>query len=271
MRRVAASDLALGAGVGGFSGLLGIGGGIILVPYLTSIRKVPQKRAQATSLVLVSMGAASGTVTYALNGAVAWLPALLILIGGLVGAWIGAHVMQRLHDRRLRIAFGVLLLITAVRLILPGISASDTLTDLPALTPGVVALYAVGGLAMGLLSAMFGIGGGIIIVPVLVTVLGYEQQLANGTSLAVMTAIAMFGAARLTKPGLTDWPAGLTLGAAAVVGAAIGALIALAIPGAAIRIVFAVVLLVVGVHMIRSGLRMSRAPSSSQEPPALQP
>ena len=263
------ADLGVGAGVGGFSGLLGVGGGIFLVPYLTSIRRIPQKRAQATSLVMVSMGAASGTITYALNDSVAWLPALLILIGGLAGAWAGAHLVQRLHDRRLRIAFGVILLLTALRLVLPGLGTSDTLTELPALTLGVVTLYVVGGIAMGLLSALFGIGGGIIIVPILVTVLGYEQQLANGTSLAVMTAIALFGAARLTQPGLTDWRSGLTIGAAAVIGAAVGALVALAIPAEAIRIVFAVVLILVGAHMIREGLRMPRG--HQEEPPAVQP
>lgn len=263
------ADLGVGAGVGGFSGLLGVGGGIFLVPYLTSIRRIPQKRAQATSLVMVSMGAASGTITYALNDSVAWLPALLILLAGLVGAWIGAHLMQRLHDRRLRIAFGVILLLTALRLVLPGTGTDDTLSGLPTLTIGVVALYLVGGLAMGLLSALFGIGGGIIIVPILVTVLGYEQQLANGTSLAVMTAIALFGAARLSRPGLTDWRSGLTIGSAAVVGAVVGALVALAIPAEAIRIVFAVVLVLLGTHMIREGLRMTRGPQ--EEPTTLQP
>lgn len=252
------ADLGVGAGVGGFSGLLGVGGGIFLVPYLTSIRRVPQKRAQATSLVMVSMGAASGTVTYAVNDAVAWLPALLILIGGLIGAWAGTHLVQRLHDRRLRIAFGIVLVLTAIRLVLPGAGTGDTTSDLPSLTIGVITLYLVGGLAMGLLSALFGIGGGIIIVPILVTVLDYEQQLANGTSLAVMTAIALFGAARLTQPGLTDWRSGLTLGGAAIIGAAIGALVALAIPAEAIRIVFAVVLVLVGALMIRQGLRMPR-------------
>lgn len=269
MRRPPWADLGIGAGIGGFSGLLGIGGGILLVPYLTSVRKVPQKRAQATSLVLVSMGAASGTVTYALNDSVAWLPALLILIGGLIGAWIGAHLMQRLHDRRLRIAFGVLLLITAARLVLPGAGSGEALSELPALDPAVIAYYLAGGLGMGLLSALFGIGGGIIIVPILVTVLGYEQQLANGTSLAVMTAIALFGAARLTQPGLTDWRSGLTLGGAAVVGAALGAMVALAVPAEAIRIVFAIVLVLVGAHMIREGLRMTRGHQEAPSP--LQP
>ena len=263
------ADLGVGVGVGGFSGLLGVGGGIFLVPYLTSVRRIPQKRAQATSLVMVSMGAASGTVTYALNDKVAWLPAVLILIAGLLGAWVGAHLMQRLHDRRLRIAFGVILLLTALRLILPGAAADDALDRPPSLTIGVLALYLVGGLAMGLLSAMFGIGGGIIIVPILVTVLGYEQQLANGTSLAVMTAIALFGAARLSRPGLTDWRSGLTIGSAAVIGAVVGALVALAVPAEAIRIVFAVVLILVGGHMIREGLRMSRG--QQEEPTALQP
>ena len=95
--------------------------------------------------------------------------------------------------------------------------------------------------------------------------MGYEQQLANGTSLAVMAAIAIFGAARLSRAGLTDWHAGLSLGSAAVIGAIGGAFLALALPAEVIRLVFAVLLVVMGVHVIRDGLRMA---SDSPEPPS---
>lgn len=260
MRRPTWVDLGVGAGVGGFSGLLGVGGGILLVPYLTSIRKVPQKQAQATSLVLVSMGAASSTVIYALHANVAWIPALIILIGGLVGAAIGTQVMQRLHDRRLRVGFGILLLVVAVRMVIPSGPAPESLSELPALTIATVSLYLIGGLATGVLSSMFGVGGGIILIPILVTILGFAQQLANGTSLAVMAAIAIFGAARLSRSGLTDWRAGLSLGAAAVIGAIGGSFLALALPADVIRVVFAVLLIVMGIHVIRDGLRMPTDP-----------
>ncbi len=251
MARGIVRDGAVGVGVGAASGLLGIGGGILLVPYLSVIERVPQRRAQATSLVLVAMAAASGAITYAWRGEVALVPAAIILITGLAGAWLGAHLVQRLHDHRLRIAFGVLLILAAIRMALgaPSGSASGP----PAMSPGIAITYAIAGLFMGIVSALFGIGGGIILIPILVTGLGFDQQLANGTSLAVMTFIALLGAIRLTRPGFTDWRRGLQLGAGAIVGAALGALLALHLPSVLLSTIFAVALALVGVLMIRLG------------------
>ncbi|MBU6278127.1 MAG: sulfite exporter TauE/SafE family protein [Actinomycetales bacterium] len=248
-------DGSVGIGVGAFSGLLGVGGGILLVPYLVLARKFPQKSAQATSLVLVATGAAAGTVTYALRSSVAWLPAVLVLVGGVAGAWLGAHLVQRARDARLQVAFGSLLMIVGLRLLWPGdISAADDAL-LPTLQIGLALAYVASGLGMGLLSALFGIGGGILLVPILVIAFGYPQQVAAGTSLAVMGPIALVGALRLTKPGLTNWRLGALFSAGAVIGATAGAWLALALPGPLVRQVFAVVMVALGVRMAILGWR----------------
>jgi len=245
----------VGIGVGAFSGLLGVGGGILLVPYLVLARKFPQKSAQATSLVLVAMAAAAGMVTYALRSSVAWLPAALVLVGGVAGAWLGAHIVQRARDARLQIAFGSLLTLVGLRLLWPGdIPAADDAL-LPTLQLGLVVAYVASGLGMGLLSALFGIGGGILLVPILVIAFGYPQQVAAGTSLAVMGPIALVGALRLTKPGLTNWRLGVLFGGGAILGATAGAWLALALPGQLVRQVFAVVMVVLGVRMATLGWR----------------
>lgn len=264
MKRSLPRDVSVGVGVGAFSGLLGVGGGVLLVPYLTSVRKIPQKIAGATSLVLVTMGAISGCITYAFAGDVAWIPALIIVIGGLVGAWAGAHLVQRIHDHRIKIAFGVLLILVAIRLVIQfGQPAADDAAELPSLGAFVIAVYVASGVAMGLLSALFGIGGGIILVPILVVGFGYGQQLASGTSLAVMAPIALLGAIRLTKPGLTNWPSGLILGSGAVVGAVVGALVAGRVSGESLRVVFAVLLISLGARMVIVGAREARTPKET--------
>ena len=247
-------DLLIGVGVGIFSGALGVGGGILLVPYLVLVLLVAQKRAQATSLVMVAMAATAGAVTYALAQSVAWLPAAFIIIGGLLGVFLGSYVVQRTPDHRLQIAFGVLLIIVAIRLLFPTSVEVTTSDALPAITPALAAAYIVIGVAMGALSALFGIGGGILLIPVLVTGFGFGQQFAAGTSLAVMVPIALFGALRLTKPGLTDWRLGIRFGIGSIFGAVAGAGIALAIPGDALRWIFAIVMLIVAVRMVRVGL-----------------
>jgi uncharacterized membrane protein YfcA len=259
-----ASDLGIGAGVGTMSGALGVGGGIILVPYLVMRRKVPQKRAQATSLVMVGLAAGAGALTYWLHGQVAWVPALAILIGGLLGAFAGSHLVQRTAERWLRGLFGLLLVIAAVRMLWPTAEAIGSAEQTPSLGLAIVAVYLLTGLGRGFLSAMFGIGGGILLVTVLVTFLHYTPQLAAGTSLAVMLPIALFGAYRQTKPGLTDWRQGLIFGIGSMIGAVIGASLAVAASATVVRICFAAVLLTVGCRFILA----SRRPTPSVTKPS---
>ncbi|MGI9197379.1 MAG: TSUP family transporter, partial [Candidatus Nanopelagicales bacterium] len=124
-----------------------------------------------------------------------------------------------------------------------------------ALSAGVAGTYVVSGLAMGFLAAMFGIGGGILLVPILVTVLDYDLRLAAGTSLAVMVPTALLGAVRLTRPGLTSWSRGVRFGVGGVVGALLGAWLGLRLPVAVLTWVFAAVLVATAVQMVRTGWR----------------
>lgn len=258
-------DLAVGVGVGAFSGALGVGGGILLVPFLVLALSMTQKRAQATALVMVAMAAGAGAIRYAAGDSVAWLPAAIIVVGGLIGALIGSHVMQRLHDRRLQVIFGILLAIVSIRLLWPTDVTAVDADQLPAITPLIALAYAASGIGMGILSALLGIGGGILLVPILVTAFGFSQQLASGTSLAVMLPIALVGALRLTRPGLTDWRLGARFGVGSILGALLGASLALAISGPTLRLIFAIVLLVVGARMAYLGLRGDRSTASEAD------
>lgn len=252
------ADLGVGTGVGAFSGAFGVGGGILLVPFLVLARQVPQKTAQATSLVMVAMAAAAGAVRYAVNSDVAWLPGVAILAGGLAGAWLGAHLVQRSPNAVLQVAFAALLVIAGVRMLWPSPESVDTAASLPELTPAAAAGYLAAGLGMGLLSALFGIGGGILLIPILVAFFDYDQHLAAGTSLAVMVPISLLGAVRLTRAGLTQWGEGARLGAGAIVGAILGSSIALAISGSVLQIAFGVLMLVVAVQMTWRAWRSHR-------------
>lgn len=260
------ADVAVGGGVGVFSGAFGVGGGLMLVPFLVLARKVPQKVAQATSLVMVAMAAAAGALRYSLEQSVAWVPALVVVVGGLVGAWLGAHIVQRSRNATLQSLFGILVVVAGVRMLWPHGEVAASATQLPALSPSVVAGYAAAGLGMGLLSALFGIGGGILLVPVLVAVFGFSQQLAAGTSLAVMVPISLVGAFRLSRAGLTNWSQGARFGLGAIVGAVVGASIALAISGSALRIGFAILMLIVGGRMSWGALRSARAKPEQETP-----
>ena len=246
-----ARDLLIGFGVGAFSGAFGVGGGIILVPILVLLLHMQQKRAQATSLVMVALAATAGFITYAFAGFVAWVPAAFILIGGLAGSWLGSSVVKRTSDYRLQIAFGLLLIAVAVRLFWP--TTTTAVSTLPTIEFAAALGYVASGLAMGLLSALFGIGGGIILIPIVVTIFGFSQQLAAGTSLAVMAPIAIFGAWRQSRTGATDWSIGLRFGIASIPGGVVGAAIAVSLTGSVVRTAFAIVLTLIGVRMLRTG------------------
>jgi uncharacterized membrane protein YfcA len=248
-----ARDLLIGFGVGAFSGAFGVGGGIILVPVLVLLLHMQQKNAQATSLVMVSLAAAAGFATYAIADFVAWIPAAFILAGGLIGSLLGSSIVRRTADYRLQIGFGLLLVAVAIRLLWP--TESDAVTDLPNLTTFVAIGYVVSGVAMGVLSALLGIGGGIILIPIVVTFFGFSQQLAAGTSLAVMAPIAILGAWRQSKTGATNWPVGLRFGLASIPGGVLGAAVAVSVSGSLVRTAFAALLIVVGIHTTRIGWR----------------
>jgi uncharacterized membrane protein YfcA len=99
----------VGAAAGGLSGLLGIGGGILMVPGFTELVGMPIKRAIATSLVCVGVFAVPGTVTHALLGDIDWRFAVLLAVGAVPGARLGAGLAIRAADRRLQAVVAVFL------------------------------------------------------------------------------------------------------------------------------------------------------------------
>lgn len=104
----------IGATAGLLSGLLGIGGGVIMVPAFVQLARFEVKSAIATSLVCVGAFAVPGTITHALQGHVDGRVALALMIGVVPGARLGAALTIRATDRRLRLVVGVFLGCTAV-------------------------------------------------------------------------------------------------------------------------------------------------------------
>jgi uncharacterized membrane protein YfcA len=99
----------IGFAAGGLSGLLGVGGGILMVPAYSSWARIPLKDTIATSLAVVGVLAVPGTITHALLGHIAWRFAIPLSIGVIPGARIGAHLTIKSSDRALRITVGTML------------------------------------------------------------------------------------------------------------------------------------------------------------------
>jgi uncharacterized membrane protein YfcA len=120
-----------------------------------------------------------------------------------------------------------------------------------------IALVAFG-VAVGATAGLLGVGGGILMVPVLTLAVGFSQHEAQATSLVVILPTAIAATITLQRRGVGDLAGALQVGALGAVGAVAGSLLALALPGATLRVIFACLLAVVGLRMARSGWREVR-------------
>lgn len=101
--------LAIGLGGGVLSGLLGVGGGIIMVPLLVFWAGYAQREAHAVSLGAIIPISVAGIATYGVAGEVRWWQALGLAVGSIVGARIGAGLLARIDERLLKVVFGTFL------------------------------------------------------------------------------------------------------------------------------------------------------------------
>lgn len=249
--RPATAHRATVAAIGGVSGLMagffGIGGGAVLVPGMVLLLRYSQHMAHATSLAAILLTAPAAALGFAWGGEVDTLAALGVVIGALPGAVLGAAVMRRVSDARLRQGFAALLLVVAVRLAFPTGTGSPAL-ELSGASEiaGLIAL----GVAVGVLSAVMGIGGGTLLVPGLILLFGFSVHTAEGTSLLVIVPTALMGAWRHSRHGYTDWATGLWLGVAGILTGLLGSQLALMLPADVLQRLFALFLAVMSVRLL---------------------
>ena len=121
------------------------------------------------------------------------------------------------------------------------------------------------GLGVGITSALFGVGGGILMVPYMVLVLDLTQHVSEGTSLLVIVPTALVGAIAHARNGYVERASAGWLAVGGVAGAVLGALLGLELDGDTLRRLFAVLVAVVGMKMTYDGIRP--APTRTPRPP----
>ena len=246
-----------GAVAGLLSGLVGVGGGVVMVPALVSRRVgLSQRCATGTSLLAILPIAAVGAVTYVVAGdrAVDGIALVLVVPGSILGAVAGARLTTVLPERALAMAFSALTLAAAVRLLIPsGLGGGGG--GLGWSWAHAAALLGIG-VVTGMASGLLGIGGGVVMVPALVLGLGLSQQLAQGTSLAAIVPTGLSGASTHARLGQVDVIAARRLAVPGAVAAVAGAVLANHLPQTPLRVLFAVYIAAIGG---RVGLRALRA------------
>jgi uncharacterized protein len=123
------------------------------------------------------------------------------------------------------------------------------------MSPELIVLTVAFGVIVGVASAMFGIGGGVIMVPFLVLVLEQSQQVAEGTSLLVVVPTAIAGVIAHNRRGYVDFKRAAALAVTGVLGGFLGARLALAIDADALQKAFGVFTLIMAARLLRDGLR----------------
>jgi uncharacterized membrane protein YfcA len=108
---------AIGLAGGLFSGLLGVGGGVVMVPLLVLWGGFGQREAHAVSLGAIIPISAAGVLTFGAAGEIQVWEALALAAGAIAGAQVGARLLARVDERKLKLAFGVFMLIVAVLLV----------------------------------------------------------------------------------------------------------------------------------------------------------
>jgi uncharacterized protein len=251
------SCIGIGLIAGLLSGLFGVGGGTVIVPLLVLLLRFDQRLASGTSLAAIVPTAAVGVISYAIHGSVAWIPALILALGAVGGAQIGTWLLHRIPVTWLRWGFVVFLLVVVVNLflVIPSRAAQLDLTWWIAL--GLLAT----GVVTGILAGLLGVGGGVIVVPVLMLLFGTSDLVAKGTSLLMMIPTAISGTVGNIRRRNVDLVAAACVGLAACTTTAVGAWIAALIDPQVGNILFAIFLIVIAAQMAVRAWRGMRRPA----------
>jgi uncharacterized membrane protein YfcA len=212
--------------------------------------------AHATSLFVIVPTAIGGTLVYQRSGMVEWRAALPMAAGSVVAAVVGARVALLLPDPWLKLGFGLFLVASGVQLFLRRAAPSGSHARLawPALVGS--------GVAAGFFSALLGVGGGLVAIPLLIYATRLPLQRVAATSLAVVVFAASAGvlgggtsglhAAELppTSLGYVDLGAGLPILAGALLSVPLGARVNQRLPTRRLQRVFAWILLALGLQIV---------------------
>jgi uncharacterized membrane protein YfcA len=244
------AGLWVGLIAGILGGLVGVGGGVIMIPLMTEVLRFRQHEAHGTSLVAVVFTAMAGSFVYYLYGS-ADIPVSAVLAAmALCTVRFGAKYCCFLQEWKLKRYFGGFLLLISLLLLLKPFLPHVVEGTSPAWIRWCVLI--VLGVLTGFISGMMGVGGGIFMVPMMVLFAGIPQHMAQGISLLAMIPASTLGA-------WTHWRAGNTrksllpgLIAGVIAGVYAGGSFAHIMPETGLRLVFTALLVYTATRYLRA-------------------
>src|ERR671916_1674494 len=239
--------------IGGIlSGLVGVGAGIVFVPGLVYAGGWEIKEAVAASLVIIVFSALSGTLRNARSDdPVDWRVAGLLSLTVAPSSLIGVFISRVSPEIVVKVAFAVLLLALAYPTVKGRGEYDPDRQDIP------LPLVFLAGIFIGSLSGLVGVGGGVMMVPLMVLGMGLTTKRAVSTSIAVVMFAGIVGAAGYVATGFRDVQDLLSLPPliiGSVIGAPLGVRLRDWLPEGVVRIGFGVFMVIVALHLLAEAL-----------------
>ena len=222
-----------------------MGGGFLMVPLYVVWMGLDQRRSHATSLAAVLPIAIAGAIGYSDSGYVDWKATAALLGGSIFGAIYGVKLLNQVSLKVLQLGFATLLYLSALRLIWS--SAPHQLLEGTA----AVGFLVVIGFFAGVMSGLFGVGGGIVMVPALIISSGMDSLIARGTSLAVIVGSAISGTIANLRKDNVNATFAMFSGLAGVPATFIGVYLSQQIPQRAALILFSLILITIATQQVR--------------------
>lgn len=254
--------LLLGTGVGIFGSLVGLGGGLICVPvfifFMSTGGIFPYFQTAAeitgTSLVVVLANAISGSLAYIRQKRVFFPAAIPFALATLPGAFLGSYIVDKFTGAMLDFYFGIFLMVMAILMYWNNIHTKRI--DVTEIPPGFTFNRKLGIAAStgaGFISSMFGVGGGVIHVPMMVYLLKFPVHIATATSTFILGVSSLTGVVSHILLQHVVWIPALGISLGAAIGAQIGAKISRRTKSRLIITLLAISMLLVGLRLMLQG------------------
>lgn len=263
--------LLLGVVAAIFGSIVGLGGGILIVPGLMFLgpmllgEQISHTTAVSVSLTVLVFTALASTMAYTKRGVVDFRSGLLLFITSGPAAMLGSSITGNLQAGMFQLVFGGIMLFMAALLIARDYMKpftkdwpySRTITDAAGQTHNYsysVPVMLVIGFGVGLLSGLFGIGGGSLFVPMMVLLFRFPPHVAAATSMFVIFLSSILGSGMHAWLGETNWLLVLVLAPGAWIGGKLGAAIASRMSGKGLLWLLRITLLALAAQLIIEGI-----------------
>jgi uncharacterized membrane protein YfcA len=237
-------ELALGFGIGLSLGLLGGGGSILTAPAVYLVGQTPQA-AVTTSLAIVGANSMVGAMFHSSRGKLDWKVALVFGSAGMMVSYLSANISRQISPELLLVIFALLMVGIGLMLLFRRVKEEDT-----AYLAKPLWLIFVSGAGVGLLTGILGVGGGFLVVPALVMLVGLPVQTAVGTSLIIIAMNSIAGFLGHLTNGSLDWMVTLVFTSTGLVGTFLGMKLSRRLSPSRLQKAFAVFVIALAIFLL---------------------